>query len=272
MFEKFTIDRFDRDISTADFSPEDTVGLSKKDAKKKYRLLKDDFRELQELLYASKKYSLLIVLQGIDCSGKDGTVKKLLSKINPNGFRVESFKQPTPLELGHDYLWRVHQKTPKDGDIVVFNRSYYEDILVTRVHEMIDDETAYRRFEEIRGFEKYLISNDTIVLKFFLHISPEFQREKLQERLEEKDKNWKFSESDLTERAHWDCYQQYYSDMIGHCSTDYAPWHIIPSNNRWFRDYLILNIVVNALKKLPLEFPEIETNVQRLIEEVRTMP
>ncbi|QRN84760.1 polyphosphate kinase 2 family protein [Clostridia bacterium] len=271
MIEKFTINRFDRNISTSDFKAAETLGLSKKEVKKEYRILKDKFSELQEVLFASKKYALLIVLQGIDCSGKDGTVKKVLSGINPNGFRVASFKEPTPLELGHDYLWRVHQKTPKLGDIVIFNRSYYEDVLVTRVHGTIDDETAYKRFEEIRSFERYLTSNDTIVLKFFLHISPEFQREKLQERLEEKDKNWKFSESDLEERKHWDRYQQCYSDMLAHCATEYAPWYVVPANHRWFRDYLILSVIVNTLERLPFKYPELQTNVQKLIEEVKSM-
>lgn len=269
MIKKFTVDQFDRSISTKNFSPEETLNLSKKEVKKKYRKLKDEFRELQEVLFASQKYALLIVLQGIDCSGKDGTVKKVLAGINPNGFRVASFKEPTPLELGHDYLWRVHQKTPKKGDIVIFNRSYYEDVLVTRVHGMIDDETAFKRFEEIRSFESYLTSNDTIVLKFFLHISPEFQREKLQERLEEKDKNWKFSESDLEERKHWDQYQQCYSDMLIHCSTQQAPWYVVPANHRWFRDYLILSIIVNTLGKLPMKYPELQSNVQKRIEEVK---
>lgn len=268
MFGKFVIDSSDGKISTADFSPDDTLDLSKEAVQAEYDRLRDRFSELQEALYASKKYSLLIVLQGMDCSGKDGTVKKALSDINPNGFYVEAFKVPTPVELGHDYLWRVHQKTPQKGDIAIFNRSYYEDVLVTRVHGQIDDETARKRFEEIRNFEKYLTGNNTVLLKFFLHISKDFQKKKLQERLENPEKNWKFSESDLKERRFWDEYQMCYSDVLSHCSPKYAPWHVVPSNHRWFRDYFILHTIVKALENLPLTYPVIQGNIRDLIHEV----
>ncbi|MGE4354379.1 MAG: PPK2 family polyphosphate kinase [Oscillospiraceae bacterium] len=256
-------------INVKDFSPEDTQGLSKEAVKKEYDQLKSRFAELQEMLYASKKYALLVVLQGMDCSGKDGAVKKLLSGIDPNGFYVESFKEPTPIELKHDYLWRVHQKTPQRGDITVFNRSYYEDVLVTRVHGTVDDETAQRRFEEIRDFEKYLMDNDTVLLKFFLHISMDFQQKKLEDRLEDPAKNWKFSEADLKERKFWDQYQDCYSDVLTHCSTRHAPWYVVPSNHRWFRNYLMLSTIVGALESLPLEYPTIQGNVRELMQEVK---
>jgi PPK2 family polyphosphate:nucleotide phosphotransferase len=269
MINKFTVRSSDVKVRLKDFDPEDTDKLEKNDIEEEYGKLQERFSELQEVLYASKKFGLLIVLQGMDCSGKDGTIKKVLTGINPNGFRVENFKVPTPEELGHDYLWRIHTKTPMKGDMTVFNRSYYEDVLVTRVHKIIDDDTAFRRFKEIKEFEKYLVNNNTIVLKFFLHISKEFQQEKLESRLEEADKNWKFSELDLKERKFWDEYQDCYSDMLSNCSTKEAPWHIVSANHRWFRDYFILKVIVNCLEDLKLEYPLLEGNVQELIKEVK---
>lgn len=269
LFGKFTISSSKGSVSVKDFSPDDTAGLSKEDIEEKSKELHEEFQELQEKFYASKKHALLIVLQGMDCSGKDGTVRRALSGINPNGFYVENFKQPTPLELNHDYLWRVHQKTPKRGDIVVFNRSYYEDVLVTRVHRSINDETAERRFDEIRDFERYLVNNDTILLKFFLHISKDFQQKKLEERLENPEKNWKFSAADLKERKFWDEYQHCYSDVLSHCSTKEAPWYVVPANRRWFRDYFVLSTIVKTLKELNLEFPVLDGDVRELIKEVK---
>ena len=268
MFEQFLVDTPDGKLRMEDFDPDDTLGLAKEGIREEYKQLEERFQELQEVLYASKKVALLIVLQGMDCSGKDGTVKKILSGINPNGFRVEAFKQPTPIELGHDYLWRVHQKTPERGAITVFNRSYYEDVLVTRVHGMIDDEIARRRFEEIWHFEKYLAANDTVILKFFLHISKEFQYKKLRERLTNRDKNWKFSAGDLTERSFWDEYQSCYADVLSRCGTKQAPWHVIPANHRWFRNYMILSTIVKTLEALPLKYPALHDNVQTLIRQM----
>jgi len=256
-------------IHLKDFDPEDTDGLSKNDIIEEYTKLHEKFINLQEVFYACKKYGLLIVLQGMDCSGKDGTVKKALMGVNPNGFYVENFKVPTPEELGHDYLWRIHKKTPMKGDIMVFNRSYYEDVLVTRVHKIIDDDTALNRFKEISEFEKYLVNNNTIVLKFFLHISKEFQQKKLVSRLESPEKYWKFSQADLNERKFWDEYQECYSDVLQNCSTKEAPWHVIPANHRWFRDYMILKVIVKTLEDLKLEYPKLEGNIKELIKEVK---
>nr|WP_041710738.1 PPK2 family polyphosphate kinase [Clostridium pasteurianum] len=268
MIEKFTIKSKEK-INLNDFDPEYTDQLSKDSIKEEHLKLQTKFEELQDVLYASKKFALLIVLQGMDCSGKDGTVKKALMGVNPNGFNVESFKEPTPEELGHDYLWRVHKAAPQKGDITVFNRSYYEDVLVTRVHKIIDDETALNRFTQINKFEKYLVDNHTVVIKFFLHISKDFQKKKLESRLEIPEKHWKFSAADLTERKFWDKYQQYYEDVLYNCSTEEAPWHIVPSNNRWFRDYFVLKTIVNNLEKLNLNYPEIDGNIQDLIKQVK---
>jgi len=269
MMNKITISSNDKNFKLKDFKPSDTADLSKKDIEEEYDKLQEKFIKLQDVLYASKKYGLLIILQGMDCSGKDGTVKKVLTGVNPSGFNVENFKVPTPEELGHGYLWRVHKKMPMKGDIVVFNRSYYEDVLITRVHKNIDDDTAFSRFEEINQFEKYLVNNNTIVLKFFLNISKEFQLKKLESRLELPEKNWKFSEADLKERKFWDQYQECYCDVISNCSTSGAPWHIIPADHRWFRDYIILKTIVKAMENLKLEYPCIDGNIKELMQEVK---
>jgi len=269
MIKKFTVNSFDKQFSLKDYKADDTGKLSKEDIEEEYVELQEKFVKLQEVFYASKKYGLLIILQGMDCSGKDGTVKKVLTGVNPSGFNVENFKVPTPDELGHGYLWRIHKKTPVKGGIVVFNRSYYEDVLVTRVHNMIDDDTAFSRFKEIKQFEKYLVNNNTIVLKFFLNISKEFQQEKLESRLESPEKNWKFSEADLKERKFWDRYQECYSDVISNCNTKKVPWYVIPANHRWFRDYIILKIIVKTMEDLKLEYPCPDGSIQALMQEVK---
>jgi PPK2 family polyphosphate:nucleotide phosphotransferase len=270
MIGKFTIDSRNGKFHLKDFDPADTAGLTKNAVVAEYAVLQERVAELQDKFYASRRFGLLIVLQGMDCSGKDGTVKNAMTNLNPSGFMVEDFKVPTPEESGHDYLWRIHRKTPMRGDITVFNRSYYEDVLVTRVHGLIDDETTQRRFKEIREFERYLVDNQTIVLKFLLHISKDFQKEKLLSRLENPDKFWKFSESDLKERQHWDEYQSCYEDVLNHCSTDCAPWHIVPADHRWFRDYLVLKVLVKTLEDLDLAYPVPSENIKALIREVVT--
>lgn len=266
--ENFKID-WKQKITLKDFDPEYTNKLSKDDIKEEYLNLQKKIIQLQDVFYASKKFALLIVLQGMDCSGKDGTVRRALREVNPSGFNVESFKEPTSEELGHDYLWRVHKVAPRKGNITVFNRSYYEDVLVTRVHNLINDDTAYSRFNEINKFEKYLVNNHTIVLKFLLHISKDFQQKKLESRLEIPEKHWKFSIADLSERKYWDKYQECYEDVLSNCSTKEAPWHIVPANNRWFRDYFVLKTIVNTLENLNLKFPDIHVDIQKLIKEIR---
>ncbi|MEI6100359.1 MAG: PPK2 family polyphosphate kinase [Eubacteriales bacterium] len=267
MFKKYTVSSRKK-VLLKEYDPEDSNGFIKEEIAVEYNSLLESFAELQEVLYASKQYGLLILLQGMDCSGKDGTVRNVLASVNPGGVVVESFKVPTPEELGHGYLWRIQSKVPKKGEIVVFNRSYYEDVLVTRVHKLIDDETAERRFKEIGNYEKYLHYNNTIVLKFFLHISKDFQQKKLMSRLESWEKNWKFSEDDLKERKFWDKYQQFYGEVLSNCGSKEVPWYIVPANHRWFRDYFILKVIVNTLKELNLKYPRMEGNVQALIDEV----
>lgn len=265
---KFTINS-ETKFTLKNFDPEDTNKLLKDDIKEEYCSLQQRFAALQDIFFASKKFALLIVLQGMDCSGKDGTIKKTFDGINLNGLKIESFKEPTSEELSHDYLWRVHKVAPPKGYITVFNRSYYEDVLVARVHQVIDDKTAFNRFRQINKFEEYLTDNNIIVLKFFLHISKDFQKKKLESRLAMPEKHWKFSASDLSERKFWDKYQEYYEDVISNCNIKEAPWHIVPADNRWFRNYLVLKTIVTTLEGLDLKYPDIDGDIQQLMKEVR---
>ena len=205
---------------------------------------------LQELLYAEHRRSLLIVFQALDTGGKDGAIENLLTGVNPAGVQVTSFKKPSDEELSHDFLWRIHAHTPRQGHIGVFNRSHYEDVLITRVHGLIDDKTARQRFEAINNFESLLTHNGTRILKFFLHISRQEQAERLQKRLDDPGKNWKFDPNDLKERAHWDEYQRAFEDALRHCSPDSAPWFVVPANRKWVRDLAITEIVVAALEAM----------------------
>ena len=211
---------------------------------------------LQYLLYADAGRSLLIVLQGPDASGKDGVIRHLFSSVNPMGISVARFEKPTPDEAGHDFLWRVHARTPRKGQIVIFNRSHYEDVLVPRVHGDIGKHTWKQRYDQINEFEELLTEQGTCVLKFFLHISPEEQLERFRMRLEEKSRQWKISESDYTERALWSDYRKAYEGMINSTSTRVAPWHVIPSNHKWFRNLVISRIICQAMEDLKLKAPQ----------------
>ena len=204
--------------------------------------------ELQELLYAEHRQSLLLVFQAMDTGGKDGAIGNLLTGVNPAGVSVASFKAPSAEELSHDFLWRIHAQAPRRGHIGVYNRSHYEDVLVTRVHNFIDDKTARQRFEDINNYEAMLVNNGTRILKFFLHISKEEQSARLQARLDDPAKNWKFDPNDLKERARWTDYQAVYEDALRHCSPAHAPWFVIPANQKWARDLAIAEIVVAALE------------------------
>ena len=204
--------------------------------------------ELQELLYAEHRQSLLLVFQAMDTGGKDGAIGNLLTGVNPAGVSVASFKAPSAEELSHDFLWRIHAQAPRRGHIGVYNRSHYEDVLVTRVHNFIDDKTARQRFEDINNYEAMLVNNGTRILKFFLHISKEEQAARLQARLDDPAKNWKFDPNDLKERTRWTDYQAVYEDALRHCSPAHAPWFVIPANQKWARDLAIAEIVVATLE------------------------
>jgi PPK2 family polyphosphate:nucleotide phosphotransferase len=212
--------------------------------------------ELQPALYAENRRSLLIVFQAMDTGGKDGATKNLLRGVNPAGVTVTSFKAPSSTELAHDFLWRIHAAVPARGQIGVWNRSHYEDVLVVRVHKLIDKETCKARFEQINAFEKMLTQNGTTILKFFLHISEDEQKERLQARLDAPDKNWKFNSGDLKERALWNDYQDAYQDALRATSTAAAPWHIVPADKKWARDIAVAEKVVETLEQMKPQYPK----------------
>ena len=215
----------------------------------------------QALLYAEHKHSVLIVLQAMDAGGKDGTIKHVFSSVNPQGVSVVSFKQPTPVELAHDFLWRVHPHAPGRGEIAIFNRSHYEDVLVTRVHKLIDKATWTRRYQYICDFEALLAESGATVLKFFLHISRDEQLARFAQRLDDPARNWKISESDYSERELWDDYIEAFEDAMRATSTDAAPWYVIPSNHKWFRNLAVSQIIADAMADLGLAFPPPSVNL-----------
>jgi PPK2 family polyphosphate:nucleotide phosphotransferase len=240
-------------------NPSDTCGLKDKDVAGADKLQDhnvDRLCSLQQRLYADARFGILIILQGIDASGKDGTTRHLFTGVNPQGVRVHSFKVPTPEEASHDYLWRIHADCPQRGEIVVFNRSHYEDILVPRVHDLVPKKTWQARYRQINQFERHLVENDTVIIKLFLHISKEEQRVRLQERISDPAKNWKMNLKDLDERKHWADYTAAYEDILTECSTDEAPWHVIPADHKWFRNLVVSQIVADRLDALDLKYPK----------------
>jgi PPK2 family polyphosphate:nucleotide phosphotransferase len=238
-----------KDIDTK--APE---GWDKNDTKEKLQALIQELDDLQNLLYAESKHSLLVVIQGMDASGKDGTVRNVFGKLNPQGVLVKSFKTPTAEELSHDFLWRIHAHAPAKGVIQLFNRSHYEDILITRVHKWCNDETAYKRMKAINDFEKLLTThNDTHVLKFYLHISPKEQRKRLDERIHNPAKQWKYNHDDLKEAKLWDDYMKMYEDCFANCNE--PPWTIVPTDQNWYKEYIIAKTVRDTLKGLDMQFP-----------------
>lgn len=220
--------------------------------------LRQKLPELQERLYAEDKRSLLLIFQAMDTGGKDGAVKKLLTGVNPSGVHVTSFKAPTAEELDHDFLWRVHQKVPARGLIGVWNRSHYEDVLIVRVHELVKKSVWKNRYGQINDFEKSLTQNGVTILKFFLHISKDEQKSRLQARLDDPAKRWKFNPSDLKERGHWDNYQAAFEGAFNECSTKHSPWHIVPADKKWVRDLCVTEKVVAALEAMKPKFPKVD--------------
>ncbi len=245
-------------IDLGHFDPSDKSAFegSKADADEKLTRLLQDLDKLQELLYAEHAHRVLIVLQGMDSAGKDGTIRHVFQGVNPQGVKVTSFKVPTPEELDHDFLWRVHAHTPAKGEIAIFNRSHYEDVLVVRVHGLVEPKVWRRRYEEINHFEETLADEGTTILKFFLFIGADEQKTRLEARLEDSEKHWKFNPEDLKERKLWDKYMQAYEDALGETSTEYAPWYIVPSNRKWYRNLVVSTVLVNTLKSLKMEYPK----------------
>ena len=221
--------------------------------------------ELQYLLSAAGKRSLLIVLQALDAGGKDGTIKHVMGPLNPQGVRVASFKVPTPEELGHDFLWRIHKATPRRGEIVIFNRSHYEDVLVVRVHGLAPESVWSKRYEQINAFEKTLAADDTHVLKFYLHISRNEQLARFKKRIDDPRRHWKLSHADFEERKLWDRYVAAYEDALAKCSTPHAPWFVIPSDHKWFRNLAVSQIIVETLERLKMKFPKPSIDVSKIV-------
>jgi PPK2 family polyphosphate:nucleotide phosphotransferase len=219
--------------------------------------------ELQRILYAQARHAVLIVLQGMDGSGKDGAIAHVFGSVNPQSCFVTSFKAPSPDELAHDYLWRIHQHTPRLGTITIFNRSHYESVLVERVRGIVPKSVWSRRYEHINAFERMLADEGTTILKFFLHISKEQQKQRLEIRLKDPTKNWKFDPSDLDTRRLWDEYQAAYQDALPQCSTEYAPWYVVPSDRKWFRNWVISDTIVRALEGLKLKYPPAIKGIER---------
>ncbi len=222
---------------------------------------------LQERLWASKAGPVLIVLQGIDTAGKDGTIRHVMSAFNPQGCTVTGFDEPTAEELAHDYLWRVHRATPAKGSVAIFNRSHYEDVLVVRVHDLVPKSAWRKRYDQINDFERQLTENGTTIVKFFLNISPDEQRQRLQARIDTPDKRWKFKTGDLAERKLWDQYMAAYQVALERCSTDAAPWHIVPSDRKWFRNLAVAEVVANALEGLRLKYPPSADGIESIVVE-----
>lgn len=254
--QKILLKQFDADYH-ADMLKDETRAETK--------ILRERLAELQTMLYAQGKHALLVVLQAMDAGGKDGTIKRVFSGVNPQGFRIANFKRPTDEELSHDFLWRVHQDVPPKGYIGIFNRSHYEDVLVVRVNKIVPKSVWGKRYDHINAFEKLLADSGVTILKFYLHINKDEQKERFQERLDDPAKHWKFSVGDLPVREKWDDYMRAYEDALSYCNTDYAPWHIIPANRKWYRNYIITKTIVEALEAMPLEFPEEEAGLENII-------
>jgi PPK2 family polyphosphate:nucleotide phosphotransferase len=220
--------------------------------------------ELQDLLYAERRHSLLVCLQALDTGGKDGAINHVLSAMNPQGCRVAAFKQPSAEELAHDFLWRAHKVAPARGEVVIFNRSHYEDVLVVRVHNLVPKEIWSRRYDQINDFEKFLVEHNAQILKFYLHISEEEQLNRFKARLDDPAKQWKISEADYKERGFWEEYVKAYEEALSRCSTEHAPWFVIPANHKWFRNLAIARIVVEHLESLDMKYPKPTVDIEHI--------
>jgi PPK2 family polyphosphate:nucleotide phosphotransferase len=258
-------------VKLKDYDPGYTAShIDHASAKGELERLAKEMSTLQEALSAAQHQSMLIILQGMDTSGKDGTIRHVFSNVNPQGCYVHSFKQPTLEELAHDFLWRVHQVTPAKGMIGIFNRSHYEDVLIVRVHNLVPEEVWQERYKAINHFEKLLANSNTIILKFFLHISYDEQKQRLQDRVQEQDKAWKISAGDWVERKYWHDYQKAYEDALTQCSTAEAPWYIVPANHKWYRNLAIAHTLVQTMSQYKDEWKtELEARGKRELEQLK---
>ena len=264
-----------------DFNPEETLGLkSKEQAQKALERGVERLAELQGKLYAQDRWAVLLILQAMDAAGKDSTIKHVMSGVNPQGCQVHAFKAPSNEELQHDFLWRTSRALPERGQIGIFNRSYYEEVLVVRVHpELLESERVpaplvskeiwEQRYQDINGFERYLSQNGIVVLKFFLYLSRKEQKKRFLERLDDPEKNWKFSMSDAMERRHWDKYMRAYEDMIRNTSTKRAPWHVVPADHKWFSRMVVAQAIIDAMENLDLSFPKMDAEKRKELKNAR---
>ncbi len=255
------------DLKLGEMNPDDQSEFSggKKEAEKELDKITKELDDWQERLYAEGKRAALFVIQALDTGGKDGTIRSVFGNLNPQGTRVASFKAPTSNELAHDYLWRIHAALPRRGEIGVFNRSQYEDVLVVRVHNLVPKEVWEKRYDQIIAFEKMLTDEGTTIVKFFLHISKEEQKERLEARLADPDKHWKFNPGDLKERALWGEYEKAYEEAIQKTSTEYAPWYVIPSNRKWYRNVIIGRVVQDTLRRLDPQYPVVTADYSSIV-------
>jgi PPK2 family polyphosphate:nucleotide phosphotransferase len=252
-------------VKLVDRHADDTYGYTKEKAAQELQKHQVRLAQLQELLYAEKKHTLLIVLQALDAGGKDGTIRHVMSFVNPQSCQVTSFKAPTAEELGHDFLWRIHKAVPIKGFIGIFNRSHYEDVLVVRVHKLVPKPVWSRRYAYINGFERVLADSGVKILKFFLHISKDEQRKRFEQRLADPDKMWKANPGDFEERKLWDDYINAFEDALSKCSTEVAPWYVIPANKKWFRNLAISQVIVEALEGLNMKYPKLDFDPSKLV-------
>jgi len=252
-------------VKLSKHDPDDSAGITNKE-KCENALAKNiqHLFELQTLLAASNQYSVLIVLQAMDAGGKDGTIRHVMTGLNPQACRVTSFKVPSDEEADHDFLWRIHHAVPRLGEIGIFNRSHYEDVLVARVHKLVPKSVWQARYDQINAFEKILVDNNTVILKFFLHISKDEQKRRIEQRMQDPLKNWKISEADFSERRHWDDYSEAFEDAISNCSTKHAPWYIIPANKKWFRNLAVSQIIEERMAELKMKYPASKVDLSKV--------
>jgi len=247
--------------------PDDTAGLTseaKAQAKEALQMGISLLAELQDMLYAQDRWALLLIFQAMDAAGKDGAIKHVMSGVNPQGCEVYSFKAPSANELDHDYLWRTHLRIPERGRIGIFNRSYYEEVLIVRVHNLVPPAVWKKRYDQINDFERMLADSGTYIIKFFLSISKDEQKERFEERIADKTKNWKFNPEDLKEREYWDDYQRAFEDAIERCSTKEAPWYIIPANRKWYRNLAVSEIIRDRMEAMDLKYPKPTADLSKI--------
>jgi PPK2 family polyphosphate:nucleotide phosphotransferase len=252
-------------VKLKDYSPDFTDGMEREEAEAKLAGLQKRLAELQEIQYAQGQTATLMVIQAMDAAGKDSLVKKVFDACNPHGVIIHGFKAPTEQELAHDFLWRIHARTPARGYVGVFVRSHYEDVLIARVNKLVPKQVWKARYDHINAFEKLLHDSGTRIMKFYLHVSKDEQKKQLQERLDDPTKHWKFSIADLAVRERWDDYMKAFEDVFNECSTDYAPWHIVPGNYRWYRNYVVTKAMVDMLESLDLKFPPAEEGLDKVV-------